>query len=93
MIAKLYRVESRVEEVIPANGLTFTLEEMQRYVGGYVQVVELHNGNIMVFDEEGKLKGYGMNFSATFIARGSKAIYPSDYIAGNAIICKSEMFE
>ncbi|WP_300701012.1 DUF3846 domain-containing protein [Bacteroides sp.] len=93
MIAKLFRVEGMLEEIIPANGQTFTLKEMQSYVGGNVQIVELNNENIMAFDEEGKIKGYEMNFCATIIARGSRAIYSTDYIAGDAIVCKSNMFE
>lgn len=93
MTAKLYRVTDELEGIAPADGLKFTLEEMQGYVGGPVQIVELNNGNIMAFDEEGKIKGYKMNFCATFIARVNRAIFPYDYIAGDAVVCKSDMFE
>lgn len=93
MVAKFIRVTGESEEIIPTNGMAFTLEEMQGYVGGNVQIVELGKGYIMAFDEEGKIKEYENNFCATIIAIGSRAIYPTDYIAGDAVVCKSCMFE
>jgi hypothetical protein len=44
------------------------------------------DGRLMLLDEEGKLKGLEFNEEATRIAKEDNLIYPSDYIAGNAII-------
>lgn len=93
MVAKLFRASGTLEEIAPVNGMAFSLKEMQGYVGGNVQIVELDKEYIMAFDEEGKIKGYEMNLCATIIGRGNRAIYPVDYIVGDAVVCKSNMFE
>lgn len=42
-------------EVRPANGRDFTLVELQRYVGGDIELLELPEGRIMVLNKESKL--------------------------------------
>ena len=46
-------------EVKPENSKTFTLKELQTLVadGGRIQMMTLDDETILVFDEEGKLKG------------------------------------
>lgn len=76
--------------VVPANGGNFTLEELQGFVEGYIEIVPLTENVIMVVNEEGK----GVlppNFPATIIAKAQGAIFPNDYIAGNALMCPSDM--
>ena len=55
------------EEIKPKNGKTFTLEEMQKAVGGYIEILHLADGRIMVLNEEGKLNGLETNITATGI--------------------------
>ena len=76
--------------VVPANGWDFTLEELQGMVEGYIEIVPLTENVIMVVNEEGK----GVlppNPAATVIAKAQNAIFPYDYIAGNALMCPSDM--
>ena len=40
-MAKLYKTNGEVVEITPANGKKFTLEEAQKYVNGYVDLVGL----------------------------------------------------
>ena len=76
--------------VVPANGGDFSLEELQGFVEGLIEVVPLTENVIMVVNEEGK-GVLPINFPATIIARAQCAIFPNDYIAGNALMCPSNM--
>ena len=67
-----------------------TLQEMQKFVGGYIEVVYLNKESEMIIDEEGKLKGKSMNREATDIAHDNKAIFNTDYIAGDAMILSGD---
>lgn len=83
-MAKIYRVSGDVETVEPKNGTDFQLDELSSIVGGYIEVLYLDDKEILVCDEEGKLKGYLLNVRATDIVR-SYGI--SDYIVGDVLIC------
>jgi hypothetical protein len=69
-MAKLYAVDGSITEVTPKNGKDFKLEEMQEFVGGYIQVVPLAKGRCIVVDEEGRLKGYQHNAKASQVTYG-----------------------
>lgn len=76
-------------EIFPANGKMFELEEVQRLVGGYIEIVNLGGEDVMVVDEEGKLKGKPVNTVATIIAHMRHAIHHNDCIVGDVLICKN----
>lgn len=79
-----------VTEFVPANGRDFTLEELQKGVEGCIEIIDLTEKTIMVVNEDGKGRLYP-NMMATVIAKGCRAIFPHDYIAGNAVMCPSDM--
>tara|TARA_R100000426_G_scaffold10584_1_gene11205 strand:- start:848 stop:1120 length:273 start_codon:yes stop_codon:yes gene_type:complete len=62
-----------------------TLKEAQDYVGGYIEKVELRNGDAMLICEEGLMKGSPINYLAT-------TIYKDNYfnihhiIVGNVMV-------
>lgn len=85
--------DGREEKVSPANGNDFSLEEVQKIVGGYIEVVGLSDGNILVLNEEGKLYGLAENPKATAIAHEHKALFPHDYMVGNVLMCCSDMLK
>lgn len=92
MEAKIYKESGRVARVFPQNGTDFTLRELQGIVGGYIELVHLGNGNVMVINEEAKGKiGTVINMSATRIAREHQAIWAHDCIVGDALVCPTEM--
>jgi hypothetical protein len=64
-MATLIRTSGLQETVTPLNGTTFTLEEMQTLVGGYIQMIWTHDCLIGMVDEDGKLKGKPINHVAT----------------------------
>ena len=85
-MAILIEPNGRRTELKPANPKKgFSLEELQKLVGGYIECAHFGNdGKFFVVNEEGKLMGLPYNAGAT-------AIYaehvPGDYIVGNALLC------
>lgn len=78
--------------ITPANGQTFTLEELQTAVGGYIETIELLDGRVMVINEEGKLENLPKNPIATAVALDA-GIAKNDYIVGNALVCDASMLK
>lgn len=88
--AILIETTGRVQGVFPANGTDFSLEELQGFVGGYIEIINVTKNVIMVVNEDGK-RGLEPNGMATVLAKAHGAIFPNDYIAGNALMCPSDM--
>jgi len=79
-------IKSNGEEinVLPQNKTDFTLEELQKYVGGLIEIVRTKDGKPMIINEEGKINDLPVNQKAT-------AIYPYneyDFIVGDVLICQ-----
>lgn len=72
-----------LQPISPMNGESYTLTEMQHYVGGYVETVNVGNGKVLIVDEEGKLKGKLPNRIATGWLQ-EEGIH--DYVAGDAML-------
>lgn len=84
MDAKLYLQNGEVIEVTPENGEHFTLQELQKMVGGLIQVIPL-GLNLIVLNEEGKLiDGFEVNMLAT--EQWAKEYGYSDILFGNVLI-------
>ncbi len=71
--------------VYPENGTDFNLKEMQGFVGGYVEVITLSNGKIMLLNEEGKVDGLPVNKVATQMTRD--VLSAGDMVIGDVLIC------
>ena len=85
-MATLYRTDGTKSRVKPSNGTDFSLEELQSFVGGYIEIAIIDDQHMMVFNEEGKLLRLEPNFMATVLFR--KAFGGNDMIVGNALVCK-----
>ena len=87
--ALLYKSDFSVEEIKPAKGRYFKLEEMQKYVGGLIEIIPLDGagleGKLLVVNEEGKLINLPFNFLAT--VEWVKYYGDTDFVSGDAIIC------
>ena len=83
--------DGREEKISPANGNDFSLEEVQKIVGGYIEVIELSDGNLLVCNEEGKIMSLPENPKATEIAKKHEAIFADDYFVGNVLMCSDDM--
>lgn len=88
-VALLYKTDFTVEEIQPGNGRHFKLEEMQKYVGGLIEIIPLDGegleDKLLVVNEEGKLINLPFNYFAT--AEWEKYYGHTDYVSGDAIIC------
>lgn len=82
-MAKLFTTDGLTKEVYPANGKSFSLEEMQSYVGGYIEMVFI-DGKTWVVNEEGKLNHLAPNVNAT---NESGIRERGDFFVGNVLCC------
>lgn len=88
MKGRILYVDGREEFIEPKNGTDFSLEELNTIVDGYIQVVWLKDGRIMVINEEGKIHRLPVNVKATFIVNGEGI---ADTIVGNVLVCNQSM--
>lgn len=88
-MATLIKPDGEISNALPANGATFTLDELQAFVGGYIQIIAVGSA-WYVLNEEGKLLGLPANVQATHRAHGF--LLDGDYLCGAVLICDpSEM--
>jgi len=89
-MAQIIKTTGEVIETKPANGTDFSIEELQAIVGGYIEVVSLRDGRLIVCDEEGKLKGKDRNHKATDILQAAFAFPTHDFIVGDVLVCDAD---
>ena len=63
-----------------------TLKQLQEMVGGYIEVVYAENGDQIILDEEGRLKGKPINIKASETWLGDKWDNDTANIVGDAVI-------
>tara|TARA_R110002050_G_scaffold153039_1_gene280694 strand:- start:49 stop:285 length:237 start_codon:yes stop_codon:yes gene_type:complete len=61
------------------------LKESQAYIGGYVEALHLPNGDMLLFDEDGKYKELDINIEASKLA--------TIQIVGNAILIPKKLLK
>lgn len=72
-MATLIKTDGSKLEIQPQNGLDFQLDELQKFVDGYIEIINLHNGDILVINDNGK-DVLDSNETATEIAHKHNAI-------------------
>ena len=65
---------------------TPTLKELQEMVGGYIEVVYAENGDQIILDEEGRLKGKPINEDASEHWLGDKWDNDNSNVLGDVVI-------
>lgn len=83
-MAILIPAAGETREVQPADGVTFTIHELQGFVGGYIEAVRVGD-DYLFLNEEGKLKQLPVNRAATVLTLG--LIAADDYIVGDCVLC------
>jgi hypothetical protein len=78
----LIRTNGVIEEVQPKNGKHFSLEEMQNFVGGYIEAAPTKDGRLLIVNEDGKMKKLPPNETATKLYQWGAY----DGIVGDALI-------
>jgi hypothetical protein len=84
-MALLLKAAGGVEEIHPANGRTFVLEELQAFVGGFIETVRTVGGQWLVLNENGKYLGLSANERATGILLVSGGV-PGDVVVGDVLL-------
>ena len=85
-MATLLPVDGPPVYVSPRTGAMFSLQELQGYVGGFIEAIRLDADQWLIINEEGKLHGLPLNPFATFAYKTLRHAV-DDYIVGPAIIC------
>jgi hypothetical protein len=83
----IYRADGSQELATPKNRKDFSLEELQKIVGGYTKAIYLADDKIMVVNQDGKVENLGLNVRATEIIR--KNFDTKDWIVGDVLVCDS----
>ncbi len=86
-MATTIKTNGETMDVKPKNGTDFSLEEMKEIVGGYIEVLFLEGGDLMVVNEDGKNLNLPINTEATKIIDGDM-YYDGDVIVGDVLICE-----
>lgn len=87
-MARLYKTNGEVIEVSPKNNRDFTLKELQNFVEGDIEIINLTTKKILIVNEEGKINKLPFNELATELWK--KYYGRTDYIVGNALLCNSD---
>jgi hypothetical protein len=66
-MATLIPVTGSPTQVQPRVGKEFTLDELQEFVGGYIEIVRLRKA-LMYVNEEGLIHGLSYNHKASILA-------------------------
>ncbi len=80
-MAQIIKANGTEIDVEPKNGRDFQLSELQKVVDGYIEIVNLTDGRLMVVNDEGKLKCLPYNQEAT------KLVGYNDVIVGDVLVC------
>ena len=73
--------------LVEPEGETWTLDELQELVGGYIELLGVPSKDrVLVVNEDGRLKGLPFNKNAT-------DLYQRDTIVGDAVITMKELIE
>lgn len=83
-MAEIYKTSGDIIPTSPENGQDFSLKELKAVVEGYIEIVHLKDGRLMVVNEEGKLLGLPVNHNA------SNLVDWRDVIVGNVLVCDSK---
>jgi hypothetical protein len=85
-MALLLKTTGDVEEIRPAHGRTFVLDELQALVGGFIEVVRARDGKWLVLNEDGKRQNLQLNVLASIKYKSAGVALPSDVIVGDVLL-------
>ncbi len=87
-MAEIIKTDGTRIDAVPGNGTDFSLEEMQKIVGGLVEIIDLDEDKCIILNEEGKIDKLPFNEEATKIFHSY--FKTDDYIVGDVLICDNE---
>lgn len=90
-MGKWIKSDGKETQVRPADGKFYSLKQLQRMVGGYIETVKLPPDLLMVVNEEGRQLGLQMNRKAS--RRAMVRLHRPMVIYGNAVLIKQDELE
>lgn len=85
-MARLLKPDGTESVLTPADGRSFTLEELQQAVGGYIETLQIMDGSVLVMNEGGKSMELPHNEDATNLAVWG-GLRLDDHVVGNVLVC------
>lgn len=80
MIALHIKANGEKTEVVPLNNKTFSLEELQKFVDGPIEMLLTKDQQTMIVNEEGRLRNFAVNEEASALIDGCT-------IVGDVLVC------
>ena len=80
--------DGTVTKVNPSNGDYFSLDELQAFVGGYIEVIHVVGDLLMIVNEEGKLHNQGINSVANLFY-----LNPYENIVGDVVLINKNQLD
>jgi hypothetical protein len=80
----LFKTDKTTETIV-FQGENASLEELQKLVGGYIELIYLKDENVLVVNEDGKSNNLDYNELATaeWISKGNNN---GEFVVGNALL-------
>ena len=85
-MATLIKTNGVETNLTPQNKTDFQLTELQKIVGGLIEIVKTKDGRTMVINEEGKINDLPINQKASELYQYNEF----DFIAGDVLICNEK---
>ena len=89
--AKIIYTDKEAEDYTPKNGKTFEFDDLRGIVEGFIDIIRLNDGRVIIVDSQGKALDKAVNIPATNILRRDH--FTTNYIVGTAIVCDADMIE
>jgi hypothetical protein len=86
MYAVYIKASGEISNVAPKDGNKFTLEELQNYVGGYMEMITTKDGKKMIMNEEGRINKLKINPQASILTNGLTVV-------GDVIVCDERLLQ
>lgn len=88
----IIKTDGSEQHVRPVNGRQFELGELAEYLGGYANILNLHDGRVMAINPYNDMK-FNVNFQATEIAVEAGVLPDGDILVGDVLICDEKEVE
>ena len=88
----IIKTDGSEHQVRPVNGRQFELWELAELLGGYANILNLHDGRVMAINPYNTLK-FNVNFQATEIAVDAGVLPDGDILVGDVLICNEKEVE
>lgn len=83
---RLITPRGEIQEAAPRDGVAFSVTELQDLVGGYIDIKEIDDEEMVVYDVDGARNDKLYNKAATELILSSDPKW-NGFVAGNAVVC------